>query len=364
MTADSKLKQERFQEKMTQILNLGALNLAMAMGYKLGLFEAMAAENQARSCDELAKRAGVSPRYMREWLGIMACGQVVELDHDSKGSERYLLPAEHAACLVRGSEMNLGVYTQEIPLLATEAQAQVERDFISGDGVSYECYSRFQDFMAELADAKHRQTLVQTFLPSVDEGRLLERLQDGIEVCDLGCGTGLAALLMARAFPNSRITGLDISPTAICAARRAAQDQGLANLSYQEADAAALHQNPDWGERFDYITAFDAIHDQTRPHKALLSVRHMLKPGGLFSMIDIKAGSRHADNLEHPLGPFLYAVSLMHCMPVGLTGQGAGLGMMWGATTALRMLEAAGFERVDLVEMPFDPFNQHYLCRK
>jgi ubiquinone/menaquinone biosynthesis C-methylase UbiE len=364
MSAISRQKQDEFMDMMTRVFNLGALNLALGLGYKLGLFEAMAKENEPLSCAELAGRAGVSPRYLREWLGVMTCGRVVELSRAADGAELYFLPREHAACLIRGSKLNLGVYAQEIPLLTREAAVQVEKGFLSGQGVDYKHYPDFQDFMTELADAKHQETLVQTFLPSVDHGRLLEGLNAGIAVCDLGCGTGVAALLMARAFPNSRITGLDISAKAIQTAREEARNQGLANLEYELADASLLHADPAWGRRFDYITAFDAIHDQTRPHEALLSVRHLLKPGGLFSMIDIKAGSSHGANQDHPMGAFLYAVSLMHCMPVGLNDQGAGLGMMWGAQTAMKMLEDAGFARVELVDMPFDPFNQHYLCRR
>ncbi|MCP3955994.1 MAG: methyltransferase type 12, partial [Desulfobacterales bacterium] len=111
------------------------------------------------------------------------------------------------------------------------------------------------------------------------------------------------------------------------------------------------------------ICAFDAIHDQTRPLEALRSIRYMLAPGGLFSMVDIKAGSQHKDNLDHPMGPFLYTVSLMHCMPVGLSDNGTGLGMMWGQQQAETLLREAGFETVEPTEMDYDPFNLHYLCR-
>lgn len=90
----------------------------------------------------------------------------------------------------------------------------------------------------------------------------------------------------------------------------------------------------------------------------------MLAPGGLFSMIDIDAASHPAGNLDHPMGPFLYTVSLMHCMPVGLSDQGRGLGMMWGREQAVSLLEQAGFCRIEVLEMAHDPFNVHYLSWK
>jgi 2-polyprenyl-3-methyl-5-hydroxy-6-metoxy-1,4-benzoquinol methylase len=357
-------KEEKFAGFMTQVLNYGSLNLALGMGYRLGLFEALAKFEGYASCDELAGEAGVSPRYLKEWLGVMACGGVVELTCDDDGQEAYRLPQEHAAYLLKGSKLNLGVYTQEIPLLTANAGDAVERSFKSGQGVGYERYPEFQDFMAELADAKHKSTLVETFLPSVDGGDMLKRLEAGSAVCDLGCGSGLAARLMAKAFPKSHITGMDFSPQAIDSAKQAAKAEALGNLSYVLEDAAAVAQKPEYAARYDYITAFDAIHDQSHPDKALMGVRHMLRSGGVFSMVDIAAESGHKGNLEHAMGPFLYTVSLMHCMPVGLNDNGHGLGMMWGKQLAVKMLEEAGFKEVKALEMDFDPFNLHFQCKR
>jgi 2-polyprenyl-3-methyl-5-hydroxy-6-metoxy-1,4-benzoquinol methylase len=217
--------------------------------------------------------------------------------------------------------------------------------------------------MGQLADAKHEQVLIQKFLPGVDNGRLLSRLAGGIRVCDLGCGQGVAANLMARAFPGSRFTGIDNHEEAIDHARAGARQAGLSNVEYRLLDAAAIDGDPAFYRQFDYVCAFDAIHDQRRPLEALKGIRHMLAPDGLFSMVDIKAFSDPADNLDHPMGPFLYTVSLMHCLPIGLHDNGTGLGMMWGREQAEKMLKDAGFERVDVLEMDHDGFNLHYLCR-
>jgi ubiquinone/menaquinone biosynthesis C-methylase UbiE len=218
--------------------------------------------------------------------------------------------------------------------------------------------------MTELANAKHRQVLVDRFLPSVEEGEMVNRLQEGIEVCDLGCGEGAAPMLMAEAFPESRFTGVDISREAIDTARREAARRELKNLSFLVVDAVAMKADPRFGERFDYVTAFDAIHDQTRPLEALQAVYAILKPGGRFSMIDIASHTAIGENRDHPMGPFLYTVSLMHCMPVGRVDGGAGLGMMWGKERAVGMLSEAGFQDVDVQPIPDDPFNFHFFCRK
>ena len=358
-------KREEFSRKMIDILNHGAINLALALGYRTGLFEVMASLNRPESAAAIAGAAGLDERYVSEWLGVMVTGRIVELAPEDGRAPRYFLPPEHAAFLIRKSEdTNLGVYTQEIPLLTTLAFESVLRGFTTGEGVPYTCYPRFQAFMTELSNAKHSEVLVNRFLPSVDGGRLVPRLQQGIRVGDLGCGEGVAVSLMARAFPHSRFVGIDLAEEAIQTARQGAARQGLTNAEFIVRDAATLEDDPAMADRFDYITAFDAVHDQTAPLAALRGVHHMLAPDGLFSMVDIAAESAHRGNLDHPLGPFLYTVSLLHCLPVGLVNQGTGLGMMWGRDRAVAMLREAGFEHIRVAAMEDDPFNDHYLCRK
>lgn len=354
-----------FSEKMVDILNYGSLNLAMGIGYRAGLFDVMDAAARPLSLDELCRAAHANARYVKEWLGVMVCGGIVDLVTDETDEARFLLPKAHGDLLCRrAGNNNLGVYAQEIPLLTQCAMVMVADGFKSGEGVPYENYPAFHDFMGELADAKHRQVLVDVFLPSVDDGRLVEALKRGIEVCDLGCAQGLVPILMAEAFPNSHFTGIDISAEALETARDEASRKGLANIRFETRDAAALRHPGDLSKTFDYVTAFDAIHDQTRPLEALKGIHEILKDDGAFSMIDIAAETDIADNRNHPMGAFLYTVSLMHCMPVGLVDGGAGLGMMWGRQLAEKMLSEAGFGRVSVVEIPNDPFNLHFYCRK
>ena len=353
-----------FSVRITEILNHGALNLALGIGYRNRIFEVLTELNKPVSVTELASASGLSTRYLKEWLGIMVSGRIVKLAQNQDGKETYFLPPEHAVFLTRkAGSNNLGVYTQEIPLLTSCALEEVNKAFQTGEGVSFSCYPDFQCFMAELSDAKHRKVLLDEFLPSVDEGALLIRLQNGIRVCDLGCGHGVALNLMAKAFPMSQFSGIDNHEEAILEARAEAERLKLPNVSYHILDAATLAEREEFLEAFDYICAFDSIHDQSRPLETLQGIRNMLAPGGMFSMIDIKATSKLAENLDHPMAPFLYTVSLMHCMPVGLNGNGAGLGMMWGREQAEALLKKAGFGHVDVVEMEHDPFNLHYLCK-
>lgn len=353
-----------FEQKMTDILNYGALNLAMAIGYKNRIFDVLQDLDKPATLDEIAEASGLSKRYLKEWLAIMVTGGIVELQSAGGREDAYFLPPEHASFLARKSNgTNLGVYTQEIPLLTSCAMDSVNKGFETGEGISFSKYPDFQQFMSQLADAKHERILVEKFLPSVENGKLVKRLTSGIRVCDLGCGQGVALNLMARAFPESEFTGIDNHEPALARGRQQAAKNGLANVVYRNMDAAAICGNKDFYQKFDYICAFDAIHDQSHPLEALKGIRYMLVPGGLFSMIDIKASSVLAENMDHPMGPFLYTVSLMHCMPIGLNDNGTGLGMMWGRQQARDMLKQAGFEHVEILDMEYDGFNLHYLCR-
>lgn len=361
---ENKQKMRNFSTRLQDILNYGALNLAMGIGYKNRIFDTLEDLNSPVTVRELATASGLDARYLKEWLGIMVTGRIMDISSNKNGEDAYFLPPDHAAFLTRrAGSNNLGVYTQEIPLLTSCAMASVNKGFASGDGVPFSQYPDFQAFMAELSNAKHKKLLTSAFLPSVDNGKLVNRLAEGITVCDLGCGQGVAVNLMAEAYPNSTFTGIDNHAEAIETARQDAKELGLSNAAYQVIDAAAIDGKKEWLQRFDYICAFDAIHDQTRPLEALKGVKYMLAPGGLFSMVDIKAGSFQADNLDHPMGPFLYTVSLMHCMPVGLNDNGTGLGMMWGKEQAQALLKKAGFDHIEPTEMDYDLFNLHYLCK-
>ena len=188
----------------------------------------------------------------------------------------------------------------------------------------------------------------------------MERLKAGIEVADIGCGSGHAVNLMAKAFPKSRITGYDFSKEGIAAGKAEAKKWKLSNVRFVVQDASKLAER----SRFDFITTFDAVHDQARPKTVLKAIARALKPDGVYLMVDIAASSNVHENLDHPLGSTLYTVSCMHCMTVSLALKGEGLGAMWGKQKALEYLAEAGFSNVVIKEVPGDIFNYYYIARK
>jgi ubiquinone/menaquinone biosynthesis C-methylase UbiE len=358
-------KRENFLKKMTDLLNNGALNLALAIGYRTGLFDVLDGLDSPKTVSAIAEKAGLNAKYVKEWLGVMVCGRIVELTVGDAGEDLFFFPKEHGDLMAtRSGHDNIGLYTQEIPLLTTCAMDPVVQGFKSGEGIGYDHYPKFQDFMSQLANAKHQQVLIDQFLPSIENGQLIQRLEAGIRVCDIGCAEGIALMLMAKAYPASEFVGMDISEEVIKKAETSAKQRGLRNVTFLQTDATTLKEDRTLERSFEYVTAFDVIHDLSRPLEALEGVYSILIPGGLFSMVDIAASSSLSENKTHPMGSFLYTVSLMHCMPVGLVEGGKGLGMMWGHQKAVEMLKEAGFKQVEVVEIPTDSFNSHFFCRR
>jgi SAM-dependent methyltransferase len=344
---------ETFGDRLLGVLNDGCTALMLSIGHQTGLLDALADTGPATS-HEVADAAGLDERYVRECLNALSAATIVRYE---AGERRYRLPSDHAAWLTRAAGPdNLARAMTLIPMLAEVEQGIVEC-FRSGGGLPYSAYPRFHSVMAEDSRAMMDAALVDAIVPLVDG--LADRLADGIDVCDVGCGSGHAVNLLARAFPRSRVTGVDFSPDAIAVARVEARELGLDNATFEVLDAAALEAVA----AYDLVTAFDAIHDQAQPATVLGNVARSLRPEGVFLMVDIRASSDIADNLDHPGAPFLYTVSTMHCMSVSLGLDGAGLGTMWGEQLAVTMLHDAGFGDVAIHQLPHDPFNDFYVCR-
>ncbi|WEX09050.1 class I SAM-dependent methyltransferase [Chelativorans sp. AA-79] len=344
---------EAFSEKVAGILDSGAVAAMMSIGHRLGLFDVMAGL-PASTSEGIAARAELSERYVREWLAVMVTGGIVTYD---PGPRTYRLPAEHAACLTRGAELgNLAVYAQHVALLG-QMQGRLLSCFETGEGLAYGDYPCFHQVMAEDSEQTVVAQLVETILP-LGEG-LKQRLADGIEVLDAGCGRGLALMEMARHFPESRFTGFDLGADAIEFATDAARKAGLTNVSFEVRDLTGYDEKA----RFDLITSFDAIHDQKDPQALIRSMKDALKPGGVYLVQDIGGSAKLENNLDFPFAPLLYAISCAHCTPVSLGQGGLGLGTMWGWETAQAMLEGAGFRSVERTVLPHDPMNVWFVAR-
>ena len=342
---------EEVAGRVVGILNDGAICMLTSLGHELGIFETLASLPPATS-DQVADAAGLDERYVREWLGGMVTAGFVQY---VPADRTYYLCPDHAPFLTGPGADNLARTMRYISLMALVLPMVVDA-FRHGGGLSYDDYPGFHHLQASDSAAVNDASLLETIIPLAG---VTERLEDGIDVADIGCGEGHAINLLARAFPRSSFVGYDFSEEAISTARQEAADWGLTNARFEVRDVATLSDEA----AYDLVTTFDAIHDQAHPATVLANVRRALRPDGRYLMVDIQASSNLEENLDLPWASFLYAVSTVHCMSVSLGQGGDGLGTVWGVQTAERMLREAGFSDVVVHDLEEDPFNAYFVAR-
>lgn len=305
------------------------------LGDKLGLWKALASVPSTTS-DELAERTGLAERYLREWLSAQAAAGYVLYE---PATGRFSLPVEHAAVLADDNSLASLIGTFEFTSAVWASTDRLAHAYATGDGIGWHehdprLFSAVERFFRPLYAA----SLVEEWIPSVSG--LVEKLEDGARVLDVGCGFGTATLMMAAAYERSTFVGIDNHDESVRRARAAAGRSGAeARITFELADADAYA-----GEGYDVICFFDALHDMGNPMAALEQARAALAPGGIIFAVEPGASDKLEDNL-HPLGLSWYAASSMVCLPGSLFQDGAaGLGAQAGPTRTLEVFTAAGLD--------------------
>jgi len=351
------VKAEAFAGRLLATLNHGALCLMTSVGHRTGLFDVMSSLPPSTST-EIAARAGLNERYVREWLAAMTTARVVDLDPATGG---YSLPPEHAAYLTHAAAAdNMAVFAQYIAVFGNVEDDIVEC-FKRGGGVPYSRFTRFHEVVAEDSGQSVLSSLESHILPLVPG--LTDRLSTGIRMLDAGCGSGRILNRMATLYPRSRFVGMDLSAEAIARAREDAAQGGPNNVEFVAIDLSDFDRTAE-PETFDFITTFDAIHDQGKPLNVLKGIRRALKEDGVYLMQDINGSSHVHKDIDHPVGTFLYTASCMHCMTVSLAQGGEGLGTMWGEEKTREYLEKAGFGSITTHRLAHDIMNNWYVVTK
>jgi 2-polyprenyl-3-methyl-5-hydroxy-6-metoxy-1,4-benzoquinol methylase len=353
--SETELDPQELEAAAGRVLTIYAgsmLNYMIDIGHRTGLL-ATAAQGPGTS-EALAARAGLTERYVREWLAAMVTGGVFEYD---PATRTYTLPAAAAAVLT-GGPLPLAVMAGLQTHLAKHVH-EVARAFREGGGVPYAAYRpEFTDLMDQIGRTLYDTALVDAYLPLVDG--LTAQLEAGAAVADIACGTGHALVVLARRFPASTFVGFDLDDGAIARARAEASGAGLTNVRFEVTDVARL----DVTDAFDVVFVFDAIHDQVDPAGVLRCINAALKPGGVFIMKEPRAADALEDNIGNPFAPILYSCSTLHCLTVSLAHGGAGIGTAFGEQLARTMLGDAGFENVAVEPAPGDPGDGVYITRK
>ena len=341
---------EAFVRRLTDSMS-GAFDVATAyLGLRLGLYRSLADDGPATAA-ELAVRTSTNERMVREWLEQQAATEVLEATRDGD-AWRFALPAERAAVLLDPDAIDGmgGVLRDQLASLALVPR--LVDSFRTGRGIP------FADYGPDVAEGQALSTrpVYRSEIASWFEA--IPRLpRDAFRVLDIGCGLGWSIVSIAKAFPGARVDGVDLDAASIEAARRVAEQEGVADrVRFDVRDAAELE-----GAGFDVATMFEMLHDLARPVEALEAARRALRPGGAVLVADeITAeafdGPASEEDRRH------YGWSVIHCLPVGMSEPGsAATGAVMRPATLRAYAAAAGFSTTEILPVESVAFRLYLL---
>jgi 2-polyprenyl-3-methyl-5-hydroxy-6-metoxy-1,4-benzoquinol methylase len=340
------------QEKLDALLgqmvgDIGAITTgaAVLLGDRLGLFKAMSGGGNV-TAGELAKRTGTQERLVREWLSAQAAAGYVE--YDEAADSFYLSPEQEVVFTAEDSPAYMAGAFEVVSALWLDEE-KVRNAFRSGKGLGWHEHSACLFRGTErFFRPGYNANLLESWLPALED--VVEKLERGADVADVGCGHGTSTVLMAKAFPRSRFTGFDYHAPSIERAREAAKEESVSdNTRFEVASAKAYPGN------YDFVAFFDCLHDMGDPAGAAKHVRQSLKDDGTWMIVEPFAHDHLAGNLN-PVGRIYYAASTFVCTPASLSQEvGLGLGAQAGEARLRDVVTSGGFSRFRrATETPFN----------
>lgn len=348
-------KAKKMAEQVFGFLGGAMVSGMIYLGDRMGLYTALKGADAMTSA-ELARKTGLHERWIREWLYQQSSAGLIEYRGDGRfalGPEASLILAdENSPFYLAGGFCAL---PQQMGLLE-----RLPESFKSGRGLSYDQFGPEVNLGVErLLAPWFRTLLVPVALPRLDG--LVDKLKTGAKVADVGCGSGVALVEMAKAFPASQFHGYDIAKIPLGRAREHAAEAGLKNVTFHDASVEPIP--PDAG--FDFISTFDCLHDMTRPDLVMQAIRKAIKPDGTWLIADVHGQPDFEGNLkDNPLATVMYGFSVLCCMSSALSEpDGLGLGTLgFPEPVARRMTAEAGFTRFTVKDFE-NPINAYYEVR-
>jgi SAM-dependent methyltransferase len=327
----------------------------IVLGGRLGLYRAMRGAGPMSAAD-LARKTGLDERWLLEWLRNQGAARILAIH----GEDRFELEEETACILADEDHPAFGMgFFEQLPAFVAVLEKLPEA-FRSGLGLPYDALGPEGAAGVERGLAPwFRAFLVPVVLPKL-EG-VVDKLRAGASVADVGCGAGAALLEMAKAFPKSEFHGYEISKHALARAERNKLAADVRNATFHDASGDRLPTDAS----FDLVTAFDCIHDMTRPAEVIAAIRRSLKPDGTWLVVDIKGKPTFAENArDNPMAAMMYGFSVLACMSSALSEPGgAGLGTLgFHEDVAQQMATRAGFTRFRRLDVEH-PMNAFYEAR-
>ncbi len=339
--------------------SLATMELAnVELGLRLGLYEALA-HGRPLTATELAQAAGIVPRYAQEWLEQQAVAGLVEVDDPGlpAAERRFSLPNGHAHVLLDDdSEASMKACVGVVPWLSKALDVMTD-EFRAGKGVAFGDFDLHgvQEAFTRPVFVNH---LTQTWLPALPV--VQDKLSSGdvVRIAEIGCGTGVAALTIARAYANAQVDGFDLDPASISAADQAATSQGLTDRARFHLQDAA---DPAIAGDYDLVMAVEMLHDVPDPVGVLRTMRRLAGETGVVLVAD----ERTEEDFTVPAGEmerFFYAFSTLHCLAVSMQSAGVGTGTVMRPATVRRYAEDAGFSTVTVLPVEHPQFVLYQLA--
>jgi 2-polyprenyl-3-methyl-5-hydroxy-6-metoxy-1,4-benzoquinol methylase len=327
---------------------LGALDVASVyLGVRLGLYRALRDQGPSSS-SELAEAAGLNERYVREWLEQQATSGILDVDEE----RRFSLPPGHDEALLDETSLNYIAPVGKLLVACLRPIDAVLTAYRTGDGVPYADYGAdLHEGQAEFTRPLFESLLGSEWFPAISD--VHERLQADppAQVADVACGQGFSTIAIARAYPKARVDGIDLDEASIEAARENLAGSGVEDrVSFQNRDAA----DPGLQGRYDLVYMHESLHDMSYPVDVLRGCRALLGEGGSVVIGDERVPdsfTASGDEIER----LCYGFSILHCLPVGMVGDGAaGTGTVMRAATVRRYAEEAGFRGFEVLPIEND----------
>jgi len=339
---------------------LGAWDLlAVYIGDRLGLYRALA-EGGPLTAARLAEATGTHKRYVREWAEQQATAGILNVDDADADEPRFGLPPGHDEALLDETSLNYIAPIGKLVVACTEPLPALLEAFRSGNGVPYSDYgANLHEGQAAFTRPMFEQLLGSEWLPSIPD--VHERLQADppARVADVACGAGHSSRAIARAYPTVHVDGIDADEASIDEARRHLAGSDVEDrVTFHHRDAA----DPRFAHRYDLVYVHESLHDMSFPVHVLRACRGLLADGGSVVVGDERVADRFAppgDDLER----FYYGFSVLHCLPVGMVGDGAaGTGAVMRVDTVRRYADEAGFGRFEVLPIENDFYRFYRLA--
>lgn len=329
------MEREDFSEFLSDVDRYSIFSLSLMLGHNLGLFDVLCNTDQPLSLQEIAERTKLKERYTKEWLSSMVAARII---HQDRGSELYILPESHRKdikvhlSLISGmrswinrSDLVQSCFRQDGPY-----------------GFHYDEDPEWFDWFHDYRTTTSALSMDKEMIPFLTKCGVTQKLDAGIKVLDVGCGSGRFINDLGKKFPKSNFTGVDFSEKGLALARECALRENLGNVSYIKGDAHDLPNS--WSGQFDWTIIGDALHDLHDPFKALREMYAVLKADGVLSVFDNGFHSKAADNSGDMNAAMVYTMSMFCCLPSSMKEEPhIGHGACWGTEEIEKALKGAAF---------------------